>query len=498
MRNSLLIVCLLLAMGLQARTKSTFEVAFDTVKHYIDVAMTVTQIEADSTVLKLPVWAPGYYLIVDYPKNITGFAVTDAAGNPLAWQKHKKTEWIVNTQGVKSLKVTYRVYANERSVAESRVSSQAAFIAPNGVFMYVDGDKEVPIELTFHLPSNWQHISTGLKRLDDNRFQAADYDLLCDSPLLLGNQKVIHFTHEGHPYELAMETPDGVEQTTFVADLKQMITATTRLMGDVPYHNYSFIMLGAGRGGLEHFNSQACYTEGSFRFASRADYLSFLSFITHEYFHLYNVKTIRPIELGPFDYDRENYTHMLWVSEGFTVYYETRLLRTAGLIDADYLLKDLSSYIRTVESQEGHRHMSLRQSSYDIWLNFFNRNANSGEVRISYYDKGPILGLLMDIEIRRLTDNRRSLDDVMRQLYYHYYKRLNRGFTEEEFWQTCADIAGKPLTTMRRYVDTTEEIDYDRCLAPAGLRLNRNTWQLERLPQINSLQQTIRTSLLGE
>lgn len=484
-----------------------YEVSFDTAHHYLNVEMTVSQIDAEKTVLKLPVWAPGYYLIVDYPKLIVDFSAEDTAGRALRWEKFGKSDWVVETKDVSSFKVKYRVYANDYSVAESRVTKKVAFIAPNGVFMYLDGRKDLPVEVAFHMPKEWKSASTGLKRLPAagvdsgqsvNRFYAENIDVLYDSPLLFGNHMVMHFTHEGHAYELALETPDGVEETTFVEDLKKMMSATTRLIGDVPYDRYCYILLCAGGGGLEHFNSQACYTSGSFRFADRMDYLNFLSFITHEYFHLYNVKSIRPIELGPFDYDREVFTPMLWVSEGFTVYYESALLRAAGLVDGDYLLNDLSGYIRTVESKEGHKHMSLRQSSYDIWLNFFNRKANAADTRISYYDKGPILGLLMDIEIRRLTDNGKSLDDVMRALYYIYYKEKGRGFTEEEFWEVCADVAGQPLTDMRRYVNTTDAIDYERCLAYAGLELDRKNWQLRRMEKVDALQEKIRKSLIGD
>ena len=137
----------------------------------------------------------------------------------------------------------------------------------------------------------------------------------------------------------------------------------------------------------------------------------------------------------------------------------------------DYLLINLSSYIQTIEGAKGHKHMSLRQSSYDIWLNFFNSSANGKDVRISYYDKGPIIGLLMDIDIRRKTDGRKSLDDLMRLLYYRYYKEKGRGFTEEEFWESAAEVAGQPLELMRHYVDTTADIDYDSILADAGFKV---------------------------
>lgn len=489
-----------------------YEVQFDTAAHYVDVRLryisrTAQAPGSDTVRLCMPVWAPGYYLILDYPKNMVDFRAEDSRGHALAWEKSGKSMWKIFPEGADTLFVSYRVFAWERSVAESRVGSESAFLATNGVFLYPENGKNCPVEVTFVLPDNWKTVSTGLTPVGTKpgeaatqrrTFAASDFDVLYDSPVLLGNQESVLFRHEGKDYELAMETPDGWEETPFLDDLKSMMTAATRLMGDVPYDRYCYILLGAGGGGLEHLNSQASYTQGNFRFANRDEYLRFFSFVTHEYFHLYNVKAIRPIELGPFDYEREVFTPMLWVSEGFTVYYETQLLLRAGIADADYLLSDLSSFIRTVESREGHRHMSLRQSSYDIWLNFFNRNPNGAATRISYYDKGPILGLLMDIEIRRLTHGEKSLDDVMRLLYYTYFIEKKRGFTEEEFWDACREVAGQPLRLMRHYVDTTAEIDYEKCLAPAGLGLDRTTWTLYRLPDPRAEALKIRKQMLLE
>lgn len=467
-----------------------YDVTPDTAGHYLNVEMTYTPGGAatpDGILLKMPVWAPGYYLIMDYPKYLTDFHAEDKQGNAVAWRKEGKNGWHVLQPGG-ALKIRYRIFANARSVAECRVENDIAFIAPNGVFMYVKGGENHRVDVTYHLPQNWQHISTGLKRSGQatretgkHTFTAPNFDVLYDSPVLMGNHYVKTFTHEGRAYEFALETPEGYDNTPFENDFKKMVSATTSLMGDVPYENYCLIHLGQGQGGLEHLNSQACYTEGTWNFPSREDYLRHLSFTTHEYFHLYNVKCIRPIELGPFDYDREVFTPMLWVSEGFTVYYESRNLLRAGIVDGDYVLASLSEFFRTIEGNEGHRHMSLRQSSYDIWLNFFNRAANGRDVRISYYDKGPIIGLLFDIDIRRKTGNRHSLDDLMRLLYNRYYKQLGRGFTEEEFWRSAAEVAGQELTLMRRYVDTTDDIDYEDILKDAGLAIDRSTWTLHRM-----------------
>ena len=448
-----------------------YTVSIDTAGHYLNIELTAVELEGMQTLLKLPVWAPGYYIIMDYPKHIVDFEASDGS-QPLKWEKTGKSGWLVTHGAAKSMKVTYRVFSNARSVADANVTAERAFIPGNGVFMYIEDRKELPVTVTFIQPSNWTKISTGLDAVPDkvNTYQAKDFDVLYDSPVLMGNHTTRFFSLEGKRYEMALETPEGMDDTNFEEDLKKMISASTTLIGDIPYDHYCFLFLGPGGGGLEHINSQASFGI-SFGNRNRNAYLNLLYFIAHEFFHLYNVKTIRPIELGPFDYDREVFTSGLWISEGFTSYYEVLLLKRAGIASSGETLRKHNDPVRSIENAEGRLHMSLRQSSYDIWLNFFNRSAN-GNTRISYYTKGQNLGLLTDIAIRQLTNNAKSLDDVMRSLYYDFHIAKGCGFTEEEYWSVCAAIAGQPLTEIREYVDTTKEIDYVKYLGYAGIDID--------------------------
>ena len=463
-----------------------YTVSVDTVGHYLCVQLAYASAQGrrpKDVVLNMPRWAPGYYEMLDFAKHLTDFAAQDSEGNTLAWRKEGLNHWRIPLPEDGKLNVSYRIYANQRDVASSRVDKDVAFVAPNGVFMYVDGEQDHPVTVRFQLPYAWQHISTGMRPHKDDScaFTAPDFDVLYDSPLLLGNFYVSRFTHEGHDYELALETPDGAEDIGFESDFRRIVSAATRLMGDVPYDNYCLIHMGEGQGGLEHLNSQACYTNGSYRFDSRREHVKFLAFVAHEYFHLYNVKCIRPAELWPLDYDHEAITPMLWVSEGLTCYYEFRLLRDAGIATTDEALELLSTYFALYAPHEGQHHQSLRQSSYDIWLNFMNPDDNAHDVRINYYFKGPVIGLLLDIDIRRKTSRQHSLDDVMRLLYSRYYKELRRGFTEEEFWSACAEVAGQPLTDIRRLVDTTADIDYASYLTDAGLLTDTTDWSIRRV-----------------
>ena len=453
----------------------SYRISFEPEKHYIDVRMhyAPSKPAKDKVTFKMPVWAPGYYLIMDYPKYLSDFEVNDASGKPVRWEKSGKNSWIIDRTD--TLDIHYRVFADAMSVADSRVTSEGAFVAPNGVFLYEDIDH--PVSVSVDLPDGWEKISTSLP-LRGGAYAAVDFDVLYDSPFLIGNHLTRFFEQDGIVYEFAVQSAKGFDESPIAKDFLAGVREAVKIFGDTPYESYHLLLLGRGPGGLEHQSSQADYTSGSWDFNTRESYLSTLRFISHEYFHCYNVKAVRPVELGPFDYDKEVYTPLLWFSEGITCYYESVILERAGAETFQEHLDFLSGYIKDTQNTEGRKHMSLRQSSYDIWLNFFNRSANSSETTISYYVKGPVIGFLMDLRIRTLSGGTKSLDDLMNLLYWRYYKGEGRGFTEEEFWASAEEVAGGSLEQIRRYVDTTEEIDYDSILEPAGFHLDKETWTL--------------------
>lgn len=476
-------VLLLSCSGKQAKVASdyqiSYEVSFDTTGKYLNVDMNyIPSVATGETTFRLPVWAPGYYIVVDYPKYLMDFNAADAEGNPLKWDKLEKNGWTV--ENAKEVHVSYRVLADSYSVAESRMDGKAAFVAPNGVFMHVENGVNHPVTVKFNAPANWTKTSTALEKKGDNLYYAPDFDVLYDCPLLFGNHYVEVIEHNGHSYEFAVETPKGWEESPMAEDFLKAVDQAIELFGDTAYDSYTLLLMGAGGGGLEHQASQADYTSGHWDFDTRAEYLSMLKFLTHEFFHNYNVKAIRPAELVPFDYNKENYTTGLWVSEGVTCFYESTMLMRAGIISEQEHFDYISGYIRDTESTPGRQHMSLRSSSYDIWLNFFNRNSNAHDAIISYYVKGPVVAFLLDTEIRTATNGEKSLDDVMRLLYNNCYKQ-GKGFTEEGLWQTIESVGGAEVVQkMRRYVDTTDELDYESILEPAGLTIDRNTWKITR------------------
>jgi len=294
-------------------------------------------------------------------------------------------------------------------------------------------------------------------------------------------------------------------------DLQKVVEAGIAVIGDIPYRHYTFLAIGPGRGGIEHLNSTTISFSGK-ELNTPGGRERMLSFIAHEYFHHYNVKRIRPIALGPFDYQRENRTRMLWVSEGLTVYYEYLMLRRAGFLSGGALLQHFQSDIAAYENSTGHLYQSLAEASYETWSDGpFGRKGDSVNKTISYYEKGPAVGMLLDLAIRHATGNRRTLDDVMRTLYRRYYLDKKRGFTDEEFRQTCEKIAGVSLEEVFQYTTTVKDPDYGKYLGYAGLGIDlapkalpgrsdktERSFRITLLPDPDPLQLAIRKGWMGE
>ncbi len=444
--------------------------------HYFHVEMQVSNISGENIELKIPGWTPGYYRIMDYAKNICSFQAAVIDGTTLEWEKINKNTWKINKKGFNDIIVEYDVYSYNVSVADPYLDYGRAFITPAAVFMYPSGRLDLSSTLEVIPFEEWQYVCTGLQPVEDkeNTFHALNYDVLFDSPILAGNPEVIQFRIDNIPYSIAIEKPGETDLTGFVNDLKKVIPAATGLIGDIPYDQYCFLIMDRGMGGLEHANSMAVYSRGDFYTAGNKERnTGWMNFITHEFFHLYNVKAIRPEGLWPIDYDAENYTEMLWVSEGFTVYYEYMIMNRAGLLSHNDVLKHLGNTIRTYESIPGSDYQSAAGSSKDTWINFFNRSSNAMNATISYYDKGCALGMLLDLAIRHETGSEKSLDDVMRTLYYKYFKELKRGFTQNEFRAVCEKTAGVSLDEIFDvYVSTTANVDYNKYLEYAGLHID--------------------------
>jgi predicted metalloprotease with PDZ domain len=456
---------------------------------------------------KMPVWMPGYYQILDYAGKVENFHATDGAGHPLACEQISGNTWRVAHAGNSVMTVDYDVLADKAFVANPWLDSTRAYINGPGVFFYPDGYLHQPVTVTVHPWSGWHAtsertlIATGLRRVagEQHTFIAADFDILYDSPILVGSLEAIPaFTVKGVPHYFVGYYLGEFDRHQLSDDLKKVVTVATTIIGDIPYTDYTFLALGPGRGGIEHLNSTTVgfSGEGLSKEQGREKILDFLS---HEYFHHYNVKRIRPIALGPFDYERENRTNMLWVAEGLTVYYEYKMVHSAALMSNEAYLKNFQNNIAAYEKSPGHLCQTLAQASYETWSDGpFGRTGDSINKTISYYEKGPAVGLLLDMAIRHATANQRSLDDVMRRLYREFYQQKKRGFTDDEFSQVCESIAGQPLPEIFDYVFTVKEPDYAKYLGYGGMGIDPDTYRIYPLPAADETQLAIRKSWLGE
>ena len=465
--------------------------------HMLDVEVRITHRAAEPAakeqVLVMPVWTPGSYLIREFERHVQDFAASDAAGRPLHWEKINKDSWRIETNGARDWRATYRVYANELSVRTSEVNSEHAFWNNATLLMYPDGLLNAPATLHVLAPQPWK-VATGLPPVpgQKNTFRAENFDVLYDSPVEASNFKTISFEVKGVPHRIVIDGEGNYDPEKMRADVKKIVETEVELMGgEIPYHDYTFILhLRANTGGgLEHLNSTAL---GYPRFGFGPErpeknegvnsagpgappprtYRGFLSVVAHEFFHLWNVKRIRPDALGPFDYTKENYTKLLWVAEGMTDYYARVVLRRAGLISERDFLTESAKAFQALQNTPGRLVMSAEESSFDTWIKYYRPDENSDNSQISYYDKGAILGLLLDLEIRKQSRGAKSLDDVMRYLYAEFYQK-NRNYTPEDFQKACELAAGSSLEQFfAKYVRGREELDYDSALAVAGLRLD--------------------------
>jgi predicted metalloprotease with PDZ domain len=379
---------------------------------------------------------------------------------------------MVHTGGNSTFIISYTISAKVSFVAKNYVDVNRAYISPPGTYLYPAGQLNTPVTVQFIPFGNWSQIATGLEPVKGkpNTFSAPDYDLLYDCPVLIGNlDSFPSFSVKNIPHFFYAYKADAFDRDMLMDDLKKIITTASGIIGDIPYSHYTFLGIGPGGGGIEHLNSASVAFTGK-ELNDPATRIRTYHFLSHEYFHHYNVKRIRPIELGPFDYDNGSKTKMLWLSEGVTVYYENIILKRAGLISTSDMLHSFSASIKAYEDKPGRWFQTPAEASFSTWDDGpFGRTGDDYYKTISPYDKGPALGLLLDFKIRHSTANRKSLDDLMRLLYTQYYLSRSRGFSETEFRQAAEEVAGVSLADFFDYIYTLKPVDYTTYLGYAGL-----------------------------
>ncbi|MBU0697159.1 MAG: PDZ domain-containing protein [Bacteroidetes bacterium] len=463
-----------------------FEVSFtEPQAHYADVKMEITNLKKDEIIVKMPVWAPGSYLVREFSKNIESFDVSAKDNSSISFEKVKKNAWKINTKGKNSITVSYRVYAFEISVRTSFVDASHAFLSPTGIFMFVDGGIADASMVTIIPYKTWSKVSTGLAPIAGGKaftYYAKNFDWLFDSPIEVGNQDVFEFNAAGVRHEVAMVGGGNYDKEKLKVDMAKLVEKESAIFGENPNKHYVFIVHNyqSGSGGLEHQNSTVLGAK-RMGYDDPKTYKSFMGLVAHEYFHLWNVKRLRPIALGPFDYDIENYTTNLWIAEGFTAYYDNLIVSRAGLDNPEGLLGMIEADINAIYNSQGNKVQPLSEASFDAWIKYYRPNENSGNTTVSYYNKGSLIAVMLDLAIIHHSKGAQSLDDAMRFAYNEYYKKKGRGYTDAEMKAVFEKYSGENLDQFYNdYINGTKQLDMNKYMNYAGLELVDQTRTLDQ------------------
>jgi predicted metalloprotease with PDZ domain len=456
--------------------------------HLMEVEITVTQVKGPALDFAMPAWAPGRYAIYDFAKNVQEFTAQCANGQNLSWTQPDKQTWRVDaTNCGGSVRVRYKVFGNDLSGSFSQFDASHANINGASVFMYLVRHKPDPLRLSIHPPPGWKIISGFSLSLNQNSFEIPNYDILVDTPLEISPDcSVDDFEEDGKTFRVVVHSYDDQDKdrSGLIEGLKKIVHSEMAMMPVPDFSHYTFIFHFAPDvsmgDGMEHLNSTDIIVRGSLSGGALSQALEIAA---HEFFHLWNVKRLRPAGLGPFDYSKEVYTKSLWFVEGVTTYHSYLNLLRSGIWTQQDFLKRMASEIQTIRYNPGRKLMSAESSSFHAW--FFDRSpqmqeTNFANTTISYYDKGALLGMLLDLSIRSGTDGKKSLDDVLRLMYQKFYQSPpashylpGRGYEERDILDAVNQVAGSDFTSFfERYVTGTAPLPYDEILSNAGLRLN--------------------------
>lgn len=440
--------------------------------HYYNVKMSITDYEKDHFDVQMPVWSPGSYLIREYAKSVEDLSATFNK-KLLKTEKINKNTWRIYADSANNVTINYKVYAFKLSVRTSFVDASHGYFNGTSMFMFIDELRNIPHDLTIIPFKDWKKVSTSLTNLSEKGFQyqAEDYDILVDSPVEIGNHKTFDFTSAGVLHHVAMYGKGNYNIDTLKVDMAKITQACTDVFGMNPNKEYTFIIhnLTYGGGGLEHSSSTTLQVN-RWTYSAGSAYKGFLSLVAHEYFHLWNVKRIRPKALGPFDYNNENYTSLLWVMEGFTSYYDELLLYRAGVYTEEEIIRKFTGSISNIENQPGNKVQSVAHASFDAWIKAYRPTENSYNTTISYYSKGSVVANMLDLIIIKNTKRKKNLDNVMQYLYDEYYTKQGRGFTDEEMKSALEEVSGLNMDDFfEKYINGTQSFDYATIFGYAGL-----------------------------
>jgi predicted metalloprotease with PDZ domain len=443
--------------------------------HYVEVTALVPA-SGPSVEMMMAVWTPGSYLVREYARHVEAVSAESPSRGDLLVEKTAKNRWTIATGGEQSIVLRYRVYGREMSVRTNWIESSFALLNGAPTFLTLADGVPRPHEITIVPAEGWARSMTGLPQAGEpHRYLAADYDTLVDSPILLGNPAVYEFTVEGVTHALVTEGEAGMFDGARAArDVEAIVREHLRMWGAFPYDRYVLLnLLTEATGGLEHRNS-AVLMASRWATRTRKAYVSWLELVSHELFHVWHVKRLRPIELGPFDYEREAHTRSLWAIEGITEYYGNLLIHRAGLTSRDEFLEALSEKIESLQTTPGRLVQSAALASFDAWIKLYRPDENTPNTSVSYYTKGCVIAFLLDAIIRRSTGGAKCLDEAMRAAYGRYAGR--RGFTPPQFRGLIEDLCGRSLAGFwNDAIEGTAELKYAEALDYFGLRFKPET-----------------------
>ncbi len=428
----------------------------------------------DSTLtLALPVWRTGRYVVLDPAGGVVSFDAFDGLNKPLRWKKTDKRTWAIATSGAPTVVARYAVFADEFGQRTRGLNDERAFVDGATVFMYSENYRWHPLTLTVQPYGSW-HVTTGLDAVPGkpNTFTAPNYDHLADCPLEIGSQKDFVFTIDGKEHVLSITGEGNYDSTKLIADISTIVRKHAEFWGGLPYERYVFFLAlsPSGGGGTEHINSSVMGAR-PFIFKDPVAYPKFLGLVSHEFFHTWNVKRLRPAGLQTYDWSKENYVEELWVAEGTTSYYDDLLLVRAGMMTQEEYLGKIAEAINADRERPGNLRKSLAESSFDAWIGYWKSARHALNFDTDYYARGAAVSFILDMAIREATRNQRSLDDVLRTMYARF--PLGKGgYTNADLQAVCAEVAGKSFEEFfARYVYGAEQLPWAQALATVGLQL---------------------------
>jgi predicted metalloprotease with PDZ domain len=438
----------------------------------IEVDLQVESRGSPALDVRLPVWTPGSYLVREHQRHVDGLRAQGEGGD-LPVEKVDKHTWRVRTQGARAVRISYRLHCFELTVRTNHVDASHAFLNPSAAAAFVVGREAEACSVRLQLPAGWKTwvaLPSG-----DGLFRAHDYDELADSPFECGPETshAAHaFTAQGVEHELVVWGRGDFDPRRVIPDLVKVIDAEAAIFGGLPYADrYLFILHlnDKGRGGLEHRRSCALVVP-RFSFVQKSAYEDFLLLAAHEFFHLWNVKRLRPTAFTPYDWTRENHTRLLWAMEGLTSTYEVLALRRAGLITPQRFLEIWAERITQLLRTPGRLRTSLAQASFDAWIKHYRPDESTANTTVSYYLKGSVVGFLLDLTLRRRTSGAGSLDDLVRALFEKHGRAP--GLPEDGVERAAVELASDPSLHewFRRAVHSTEELPLEEALAGVGLK----------------------------